>query len=70
MSGSSFARVKPKDQCDGRSKVLLAGHIDEIGFVITHIDKEGFLWFFLLADGTTRSSLDSDSALRDETETS
>jgi putative aminopeptidase FrvX len=43
--GSSFARVKPKDNATNAPKVLLAGHIDEIGFVITHIDKEGFLWF-------------------------
>jgi putative aminopeptidase FrvX len=43
--GSSFARVKPKNDAPDAPKVLLAGHIDEIGFVITHIDKEGFLWF-------------------------
>jgi endoglucanase len=43
--GSSFARVKPKNDHPDAPKVLLAGHIDEIGFVITHIDKEGFLWF-------------------------
>jgi endoglucanase len=43
--GSSFARVKPKNDRPDAPKVLLAGHIDEIGFVITHIDKEGFLWF-------------------------
>jgi putative aminopeptidase FrvX len=43
--GSSFARVKPKNDAVDAPKVLLAGHIDEIGFVITHIDKEGFLWF-------------------------
>src|SRR5687767_8797388 len=43
--GSSFARVKPKNDLPDAPKVLLAGHIDEIGFVVTHIDKEGFLWF-------------------------
>jgi putative aminopeptidase FrvX len=43
--GSSFARVKPRNNAIDAPKVLLAGHIDEIGFVITHIDKEGFLWF-------------------------
>jgi len=26
-------------------RVLLAGHIDEIGLMITHIDSDGFLWF-------------------------
>jgi endoglucanase len=25
--------------------VLLAGHIDEIGVIITHIDDDGYLWF-------------------------
>jgi putative aminopeptidase FrvX len=43
--GNSFARVKPKNDLPDAPRVLLAGHIDEIGFVITHIDKEGFLWF-------------------------
>ena len=35
----------PRNDAPDAPKVLLAGHIDEIGFVITHIDKEGFLWF-------------------------
>ena len=43
--GNSFARVAARDGAAGAPKVLLAGHIDEIGFVITHIDKDGFLWF-------------------------
>ena len=43
--GNSFARIKRGGAAEGAPKVLLAGHIDEIGFVITHIDKEGFLWF-------------------------
>jgi endoglucanase len=43
--GNSFARVRPKNELPDAPKVLLAGHIDEIGFVVTHIDKEGFLWF-------------------------
>jgi putative aminopeptidase FrvX len=46
--GNSFARVKPKNEVDGAPKVLLAGHIDEIGFLVTHVDKEGFLWFIPL----------------------
>jgi endoglucanase len=24
---------------------MIAGHIDEIGFLVTHIDEQGFLWF-------------------------
>jgi endoglucanase len=43
--GNSYARVKPESALEGAPTVLLAGHIDEIGFVITHIDKDGFLWF-------------------------
>ena len=29
----------------GGPKVMLAGHLDEIGLLITYIDKEGFLYF-------------------------
>jgi endoglucanase len=43
--GNSYARVGPREGIAQAPRVLLAGHIDEIGFVITHIDKEGFLWF-------------------------
>ena len=31
---------------EGKSpKVMLAGHIDEVGFMVKYIDKEGFLYF-------------------------
>ncbi len=33
---------------DTGPKIMLAGHIDEIGFIITHIEKEGFLRFHQL----------------------
>ena len=39
--GNSFARLSR----DGAPKVVIEGHIDEIGFLITHIDEQGFLWF-------------------------
>ena len=29
----------------GTPRVLLAGHIDEIGIMISHIDDDGYLWF-------------------------
>jgi putative aminopeptidase FrvX len=39
-SGTSYARLKG----DG-PKVMIEGHIDEIGVMISHIDDDGFLWF-------------------------
>jgi endoglucanase len=40
VSGNSFATLNP----DGRPRVMLAGHVDEIGLQVTHIDTEGFLF--------------------------
>jgi len=39
--GNSMAVVNPK----GSPRLMLAGHIDEIGLQITHIDDEGYLYF-------------------------
>lgn len=39
--GNRFATVNPK----GDPVVLFAGHIDELGLIITHIDDKGFLYF-------------------------
>ncbi|MGN6482980.1 MAG: M42 family peptidase, partial [Thermomicrobiales bacterium] len=39
--GNSYARLRQ----DGGPKVVIEGHIDEIGFIITYIDDDGFLWF-------------------------
>ena len=41
VAGNSYATLPGS----GGPALMLAGHIDEIGFVITHIDKDGFLWF-------------------------
>ena len=41
VAGNSFATVNP----DGAPRLMLAGHIDEIGVMVTHIDDEGFLSF-------------------------
>jgi endoglucanase len=40
VNGNSFATINP----GGAPRVMLAGHIDEIGLQITHIDAEGFLY--------------------------
>ncbi len=42
--GNLYAVVNP----DNPFKVMLAGHVDQIGFQISHIDKKGFLWFLPL----------------------
>lgn len=41
VNGNSIAVVRP----DGAPRLMLAGHIDEIGLQITHIDDEGYLYF-------------------------
>jgi len=41
VSGNSVAVLNP----DGTPRVMLAGHIDEIGLMVTHIDEDGFLYF-------------------------
>lgn len=42
--GNLYAVLNP----DSPFKIMLAGHIDQIGFQITHIDKNGYLWFLPL----------------------
>lgn len=41
VHGNSYAVINPK----GSPRVMLAGHIDEIGLMVTHIDKDGFIYF-------------------------
>ncbi len=41
VTGNSVAGINLK----GKPRVMLAGHIDEIGLQVTHIDEEGFLFF-------------------------
>ena len=33
-----------RDSPGGSPRVMLAGHIDEIGVIVTHIDENGFLY--------------------------
>jgi len=39
VHGNSMATVNP----DGRPIIMLAGHIDEIGVIIQHIDDDGYV---------------------------
>jgi putative aminopeptidase FrvX len=40
VGGNSYASVGPADG----PRVMLAGHVDEIGVMVTHVDDEGFLY--------------------------
>ncbi|HEX6966253.1 MAG TPA: M20/M25/M40 family metallo-hydrolase [Gemmatimonadaceae bacterium] len=40
VAGNSMATVNP----DGAPTIMLAGHIDEIGVIVTHIDEDGFVY--------------------------
>lgn len=40
VSGNSYARLDG----GGAPRVMLAGHVDEIGLMITHVDDDGFLY--------------------------
>ena len=41
VSGNSTAIINE----GGGPRIMLAGHIDEIGIMVTHVDDEGFLYF-------------------------
>jgi endoglucanase len=41
VAGNSFATLNS----EGAPRLMLAGHIDEIGVMVTHLDDEGFLSF-------------------------
>jgi endoglucanase len=45
--GSVIAVKKGKQNPDGK-RVMVAAHMDEIGFIVTHIDDKGFLRFHTL----------------------
>lgn len=42
LVGNSYATVRGTGE---GPTVLIAGHIDEIGFIVTHVDEQGYLWF-------------------------
>ncbi len=44
--GTPLARVAAKHGAgESPRRLLVMGHIDEIGLIVTHIDDEGYLWF-------------------------
>ena len=44
--GTPLALVAPKHGFESSARRLLVmGHIDEIGLIVTHIDDDGYLWF-------------------------
>jgi putative aminopeptidase FrvX len=51
--GTPLALVEPKHGYESASqRLLVMGHIDEIGLIVTHIDDEGYLWFRGVGVGT------------------
>ncbi|HEX4186792.1 MAG TPA: M42 family metallopeptidase [Solirubrobacteraceae bacterium] len=42
--GTPLARVAARGG-EAARRLLVMGHIDEIGLIVTHIDDEGFVWF-------------------------
>ena len=46
VMGTPLALVSPKHGFeDSPKRLVVMGHIDEIGLIVTHIDDEGYLWF-------------------------
>src|SRR6202161_4087817 len=46
--GAPSARVPSRGRIEasvGPRRLIVMGHIDEIGLIVTHIDDEGYLWF-------------------------
>lgn len=58
VAGNSIAEVNT----EGAPTIMLAGHIDEIGVIVTYIDDEGFAYIASIGGGIRRSSLRSESA--------
>ncbi len=43
--GSVIARKKPSKVSKDAKKIMLAAHMDEIGIIVSHVDKNGFVRF-------------------------
>jgi putative aminopeptidase FrvX len=56
-----------KEGTNGQNRILLDAHIDEIGFMISHIDKKGFLRFVPIGGWDNRILLGESIILKSET---
>ncbi len=45
VSRDAYGNVYASFGAGQKPKVMLAGHLDEIGLIVTYIDKEGFIYF-------------------------
>lgn len=45
VAGNCVARLAHDGKAEGRPRVMLTGHLDEIGVMVVHIDDEGYLHF-------------------------
>lgn len=45
VSGNAYASLRAGAAGGSAAPLMLAGHIDEIGLMVVHIDDQGFLWF-------------------------
>jgi putative aminopeptidase FrvX len=45
LLGTPRAHVAADASPSGARRLMVMGHIDEIGLIVTHIDDEGYLWF-------------------------
>jgi len=43
--GNVITLKRGKKQGAEKKKVMIAAHMDEIGFIVTHISEDGFIWF-------------------------
>jgi putative aminopeptidase FrvX len=56
-----------KEGTENSNRILLDAHIDEIGFMISHVEKKGFLRFVLIGGWDTRILLGQSIVLKSST---
>lgn len=55
--GSVIARKKPAKNVKSPRKIMLAAHMDEIGVIASHVDRQGFVRFAGIGDAFGRYTL-------------